>query len=558
MTHRIAIATFSIFLVFSFGMPAGLLISPPPKAHATLPVIDASILPQSIISAIQTTLRVIGGIADYALQTLFYIKEWVLQPLAYITSGDALKALTAGMLEFVVDGDVNGTGRPIFITNLPKHLQGVGDVSAAAFTNQFRARIDSPYAGVIVSSLDARYASRTTLDGFFSTRRNTLPGTQADQAAYLAGDWSKGGIVAWLSLTTQPENNPYALYQDSQRQLGLMVANAQETHEQIVSWGEGFMSWCAEDPDYDPNTPTDGDADGVSANSPCTREDGTPGIIQTPGTTITKYLDKALTIEAEKTAQLGDASAQISDLIGSITEVVSKTQTVIGVGGGLAGVFNDEGGGSRSDGYKPDSDYGGLSQCSINASLAERSPTNGQDLLDRLPDYLAAWEAIGEAAAGAETEVTRLVTWCSANATKYAGRATFVNYANALVAEANKALNKGPSDGILYLVDRAEEAPDVADNAVETVTSTIARLRAPGEGDPPVCEDLSNEALQLNQMAPTARDMANAQQGAMITNNAVIAEGTYLTLVPLQGSLVDKMALLESTAKQLYASCNGP
>ncbi len=381
-------------------------------------------------------------------------------------------------------------------------------------------------------------------------------------------------MSAWFALTTQSQNNPYMFHQKTRGQLGRLIASAQSSHQQQVSWGDGFISWCGEgeateqaqkDCNISNNYCGAGDRAGVldleaaAPGAPCTKKDGTPGVIQTPGTTITKYLDKSLGLDADKLVNMGNAATQITELVSTLIETVQMTQTVIGgPQGGLAGVGSSEPG-ERSiiDDYtNPDTAYGGVNQCSINHTLAKNSPSNGQSVSDLAERYVESWSIIGAAAQGASDAVTQVYNRCTSNAQLLSPTSSDYVRLIALAAEASEALNKGGPDGILFVLNKAETAEEDANGAVEDALELREKLEAEGVGDPPVCEDYSDDVAALRNTPPTATDLAYAQREATSDSAAITEPSGSLVIVEEQGTLVGKMTLLQKNATQLLGSCN--
>src|SRR3989344_8405212 len=110
--------------------------------------------------------------------------------------------ITAGVIAFVI-GKANGTGVPQFVVDVQRSLQTVGDSRALAFFDQYGRNSNSPFAASITSSLRNSYLQKTSLAGFWAANMNTLARFSPDVNAYLAGNWSQGGVAAWFALTTQ-------------------------------------------------------------------------------------------------------------------------------------------------------------------------------------------------------------------------------------------------------------------------------------------------------------------------------------------------------------------
>ena len=203
---------------------------------------QTGILSQDTISAIKNAASYVLDISNTAANYAKYIKSYILDPLAFIMSGNLLKSITSSILGFI--GGKNGTGKPLYIQNLRGYLRNVGDVEAYTFLDQFRRNSNSPFAGAITSSLRADYLQQTTLTGFFAANRSTLSRVSSDPLRYVAGDWSKGGLLAWFGLTTQDQNNPYTFKYRAQAQLARQAQFAEATKLAQANWGQGFLSYC--------------------------------------------------------------------------------------------------------------------------------------------------------------------------------------------------------------------------------------------------------------------------------------------------------------------------
>ncbi len=610
MKYRVFSAMVGIILILSAGMPAALLIAPPPKAEASLPVLDAYNLPENIISAIEETLTVAGQYADFALQVLYYVNMYVLEPMAFIQSGKAAQGITGGMLSFV-SGRSNPSGQKQFATNLLGQLQGVGTNQALAFTSELQKNLDSPYAGVISASLRRNYLQDSSLQGLFSANRSTLGSfTNGNPTAFLAGNWSQGGVRAWLALTTQERNNPYMLYQNARAQQGSQSSKAQESQKEQLSWGKGFMSWCG----ATDSPPEEGDvcsADGyagtmtdgiciqdeasdepnlpVSPGSPCTNKDGTPGEIKTPGSTISGYLEKSLNLDAEKLSKLGNAATQITSLIGGIMQTVQLAQQVInGPQGGLAGV--GDAGSTVLDSYiNPAAGYAGVTQCDINAGVADTGPAatgEDSDFETRAAEYLAAWDTIEAAARNASSTVTRLMLACESAAAANPSLTTFVTRANMIAGQARYALARGATGAnfyrpthqhaILYVLNAAVSASTTVDDSRKLIAGFEDSLDDIDEatGD---CLDPSQSVSSMATLEPSLQDVGDAQIDARVTGLAsttipyivdnvpsldrlTARDQVSLKLVDTLGSLTDQMNLLTTNAQIILTAglCSPP
>lgn len=565
MGNTLSIKTLALSIIFALAVPYGLLVPAPQPAHAlTVTVLtDITGIIQSILTVVEETLIDIGTYLQYALDYYYYIKTYVLDPLTFIESGKATQALTGGVLSFVAGG-TNGTNQSQFITNYLRQQQQTGDSSAGAFFAQIVGQSNSPYAGAITASLSRNYLQDTSLDGYFAKNQDTLPRylKSGNSEAFLTGNWSEGGVGGWFALTTQSQNNPYTLHSRSQKQLGLLVAGAETVQTKQADWSGGFLSWCGSE--VAAEEPADSDQGPEDPGAPCTNEDGTQGSIATPGSTITGYLDKSLSLNADKINQMGDAATQISSIISSITQLASLGQEVIGGPGstGLAGLTSDSGRRLLDRYAAATSTFLGAGQCSLNKTALENTPTNGSELLARTDKYLSAQKIILKEAQTADTTLRNLINHCDANILLAPGafgdfdnRERFIARATSIRSDAQFALVNFVEP--VFAIARA--ASTTVDKARQDVADLQALLAAPASGpeDPPTCKDYSLKIREVNGATPTNNDLRDAIYDSSGSGAATSTTPTSLMLLngvgDVLGTSVDQMKLLTQ-----HAAVNGP
>ena len=280
-----------VLIMFLCVSGATLFVAPQPaRAIGTAVTVvggpgDQADIFTSIKQAISTALDYSNTAANVAKE----IKAYVLDPLAFIMSGNLLKSITSSILGFV--GGKNGTGKPLYVQNLQGYLQNVGDVQAYNFLAQFSKNSNSPFASSISSSLRNNYLQETSLAGFFAANKNTLGQASSNPTGFLAGNWSLGGVAAWFSLTTQCQNNPYCFYYTAQNQMARSVQGATSAKLAQLNWGQGFLSWCGSKGDSTSNTGTTGTGDGGTETCTSYDLDGncTSGPLNDGGTTDSDF-----------------------------------------------------------------------------------------------------------------------------------------------------------------------------------------------------------------------------------------------------------------------------
>jgi len=505
------------FLTIAIVAPS-VFFAAPQRATAILGVgdivVDPTNLVQNTITAIRSTLTHALQVTSTAAQVAEQVNTYVLQPLAFTLSGDILKAITAGVISFVI-GKANGTGIPQFVTDVEKSLQTVGDITALTFLDQFGKNSNSPFAASISSSLRNDYLSRSSLAGFWADNMDTLAAsTPSYSPDYLSGNWSHGGIRAWFALTTQTENNPYALYHKSQDQLASMVGSgsggATGARLAELNWGDGFSSWCGEFGDsYTPEE----QAAGVNPGDPCINEDGSKGTIKTPGSVIVASLNKALGSQTDAILRMGNVGPEINGIlqnIGTVMQTVNfATQILGGPGsGGLFGVGETSSTNttSRLIDYQTRSGYLGVTSADI---YANESKSN---FLTRITEYESAWSTIASVANIASGNLTSLEDSCPAQAVE--AQTVLTSVISPVITQAAAAASK----------------ISVARAIVES-------------GDTPITESMS----------PTVMEVTTAKQEALVLGTAIAnPEGS---LAVSGGSIMDRLNLININAQVLAAVC---
>jgi hypothetical protein len=456
------------------------------------------------------------------------INTFVITPLIRAAIRALIQKLTASVITWINGG--NGTGQPSYVQNLPNNLQNVGDNQALAFLNQFRSNSNSPFAAAITSSLATNYLQNTSNAGFFAANQDTLvnvTGSQANETSYLNGNWQQGGISAWFALTTQPQNNPYALYQNSQNQLASGVTGAQNTQLSQLSWANGFLSWCG------PQVQGSNTRVGTAPGNTCQNSNGTPGSIQTPGTVIAGYANQALVQNGFQ--QLISAS----DLDSALNAIVSALlNQVLGGVGGLFGASQNTSNNANGSLTSQLQNYSTGSNASVSTTL--------QTALTQTAEYSTSWQTIAAAANAASTAATSLGNYCAAEAGTPGASATFIAAANAEATAAQTAITN-------------EIAPVLAQaNSASTVAATSQTMIQKVENDQTSGVNPAADLQTLSTMPPSTTDVNNALQNAQQSGaGATAAPAGSLTVSG--GTTVDEMDLIATNAATLKSSvCTPP
>ncbi|HCR52672.1 TPA: hypothetical protein DIV48_03470 [Candidatus Kaiserbacteria bacterium] len=502
------------------------------------------IITNTVISAIKATLSAALDVTNTAANVAREVNTYVLQPLAFVLSGNLMKLITASVIAFVI-GKTNGTGVPQFVQNLQGHMQMVGDTQASAFFAQFGRNSNSPFAAAISSSLRTYYLQNTSSAGFFAANQNTLNRVCPNSDAFLAGNWPQCGAGAWLALTGPNPNNPYILNQAAESHLASVVGGAQAARSAELDWAQGFLSWCgpAEMPTTDSG---DGTAmEGTAPGDACTQSDGTPGTIKTPGSVIKAVADEAITLPWKKLAEMGSLAKEVNQILGNVGTVlatVNFASELLGGpdSGGLFGVGQTSVSQptSRLVQYQTAPGYFGVTPGQVYQNAATL-PSSGSDMSNRITQYRSTWNTIAASANAASTTVASLVNFCTTAAIQNPDTASTYE-AQATAARTALSTEIAP---VLAKADAAFATIEEASALVQKVQTEL------NSGIDPKSGAYLADLQTLQTMSPTDFDVINVQQDTQAFGQSVATPAGSLTVGG--GSLIDQMSLLATNAQAI-------
>ncbi|OGG40330.1 hypothetical protein A2118_01360 [Candidatus Kaiserbacteria bacterium GWA2_50_9] len=438
------------------------------------------------------------------------IYQLIIVPLARSMMRNILQSITSSIISWITGA--NGTGQPSFVQNLSRHLQAVGDAVALPFINQVRMVLSPQFGAAIASSLLANYARGTSVGGFLAANQSTLGRYSPNPSAFLAGNFSQGGIPAWFALTTQNENNPYLAKIAANDQLGSLVAQAQANRRQDLVQSKGFLSWCGA-------TNSSMGPSGINPGVVCRNSDGTESPVKTPGTVIQGYAQQAL---GSGIAQLINPQDIDSALAAILSAAVNQViQGVFGAGGGLFGA-------SQPSSIRPQAITDALQNTAASNSSAMTSANAVADAaLTRATNYSSAWNTIGTAASSAAASVAPLknIETCASQSS---------------VAD---------SDINSTLAQMQQASSDVS--TTQALANRVKQEAASGAS-----AALTTDTQVLGTMIPDA-SVTSARADAVPLGGATANPTGSLSVSG--GTLVDRMNLISQNAQNLNAtSCVAP
>ncbi|MEK7184836.1 MAG: hypothetical protein AAB683_01725 [Patescibacteria group bacterium] len=315
---KITLITLSIFFVFGFTVNVN-------RVYAVFGVgdivFDETNTIQNALTAANTS---ISSFSDYSIE----LKEYVLDGLVVSLLKQVVRQITASVVNWINSGF---EGSPAFIQNPGSFFLDVADQITGDFLAKSGGPLSnlcSPFSIDIRLALSFKYHPRIqqrytcTLGKIIENSKNAVEGASIN--GFTAGDFKQGGWPAFVSLTTEPQNNPYGAYLTAESELSLRVAGAQIQKKDELNQGRGFLSWqkcttlntesTAErsyqgtgEGSYDgPERSFEGTGEGFSPEKRCE--------IQTPGSVIAGTLDKQLGVPADA-LNLADEINEVVDAL---------------------------------------------------------------------------------------------------------------------------------------------------------------------------------------------------------------------------------------------------
>lgn len=337
------------------------------------------------------------------------VRNVAIDPLAYTVAKIALNSLSKSVVNWVNSGF---NGSPAFVQDLNQTLLSVGDAEATRFIDQFTnsgSLQDVPWKDEIAQTVLSGYLRSTSNDGFALENPYTLNQVSEDPQAFINGDWSKGGLDAWMSLVLNPANSPRGLLHVTQNALSTRVSGAKDTKVSELNWSNGFNSFRGKCPAASSGTFTSGgtnpggalsfSSSAATAKPPTllsTADTCAGQPILTPGSLISQAINKHLVDSGVDQYVSADSIGEIvSALMGQLVG------NVLG-GGGLAGVSAPTSGGGRSyidKAADPSTQTAASASLDLSNSFLQ---TLGQQT-GLITQYKNGWTTLGTAASQAKT-----------------------------------------------------------------------------------------------------------------------------------------------------------
>jgi hypothetical protein len=234
VTQKIIAGTLVFSIIFSC---IGLI--QPKKAEAQWAVFDAGNIIQSTISAVSN----IGtSFSTYSAQ----YKEFVLDGIAYMIAKQILRQMTSSIVNWINSGF---EGSPSFVTDPAGFFVDVADQLTGEFISQSGAlsqlctniNLDLRIALALKYRPYSQRRYACTLSTVIANAKSSVKNASIN--GFTAGDFKQGGWPAFVSLTTEPQNNYIGAYILASDDLSYQIANKSVQQRDELNQGQGFLSW---------------------------------------------------------------------------------------------------------------------------------------------------------------------------------------------------------------------------------------------------------------------------------------------------------------------------
>lgn len=513
-----------------------------PAAAVSVPVLDVPNLAQNTTTSGATLTKC--------------IHDTVLIPIARAIARIALQGITASTINWINNTPGGSGSSPSYVRDLSTNFRTLGDSVALPFIGNTSNGFNSPFGSSISSSLRDTYLQRTSSQGFFSSNQSTLGNYSSNPNDFLSGDWSKGDKSEWFALTTQAQNNPYLLGYTAKQQLDKRVSQAIENRKQDLLQSGGFLSWCGtnDSPSVSGNASS---TQGINPGDPCTDKKGKSGTIQTPGSIIHDYAQKAVVSSGvDQLVAVRDLDSALNAIVGALAGQVL---------GGAQGFF----GASRSSAGRPSLSIQLQNYSANNVSASDSALSMAQSKVSKVNGYINSWDYIATAANTASTSVMFLKGFClnapsstnyslfplskskNASSNRQIKIADFLKATSAQALSAQKALDMEIAP-VLTIARAAYPLASSTIAFVRIVEAEASTTKTINSGNAVSAATLASDIKKLVAMPPSTSQIVNAKMNASVGRTAIATPAGSLTVA--SGVLIDRMNLIKTNADALKSS----
>jgi hypothetical protein len=232
-------------LILSFILPSLFI---PQRVKATAPVFDYSNLGTNLANLVENAISAVAEVGTLALEYSMLLKEYVLDTLAYTLAKMIVRQLSQSIINWINSGF---EGSPSFVQDPSAFFLDIADQLTGDFLDQYGGPLTdlcSPFSIDLRLALAYKYHPKGQATRYKCTLGKIIQNGKSAVAnasinGFTAGDFKQGGWPAFISMTTEPQNNIYTAYLHSDAELSLRIGGIQIEKQQQLMQGNGFLSF---------------------------------------------------------------------------------------------------------------------------------------------------------------------------------------------------------------------------------------------------------------------------------------------------------------------------
>lgn len=188
----------------------------------------------------------LGSMVRTGLQTSLNLKEFTLDAIAYAIAKQILRQIVSETVNWINSGF---EGNPAFLSDPAGFFLGIGDELLGKFLESMELTnfLCSPFSIDVRIAIAFRYrpfskrVPSCTLTSVIRNSQNAIEGANIN--GFTAGDFRQGGWPAFVSMTTEPQNNQYGAFIEADNELSIRIGNKTLLKQNDLLQGKGFLSW---------------------------------------------------------------------------------------------------------------------------------------------------------------------------------------------------------------------------------------------------------------------------------------------------------------------------
>lgn len=153
------------------------------------------------------------------------------------------RAVVHALVSSIIDWINRGfEGGPTFVTDPEGFFGNIAD-------QEIGRMIDGSALGFVCDPfrLQIQFSFLAQRNRTVAPSRCSITSIVQNFQGFVNGDFSQGGWQGWISMTSQPQNNPFGSQLMAEEIVAMKVTNRQNTAKVSLDWGSGFKSLLASD-----------------------------------------------------------------------------------------------------------------------------------------------------------------------------------------------------------------------------------------------------------------------------------------------------------------------